>query len=143
MMELDLNELERLAESATQGPWIACGPSFGAALPKYLNEVVVDNPDSEEDGIEICQSPTGLEKESSRDMEFIGAANPAVVLELVRRLREAENDAWRYRKLRDEDAWGEDVALGGGSAWEMLGELHGSNFDKFVDARFQPQKGRD
>ena len=90
MMELDLNELERLAEAATQGPWIACGPSFGAALPKYLNEVVVDNPDSEEDGIEICQSPTGLEKESSRDMEFIAAANPAVVLELVRRLREAE-----------------------------------------------------
>ena len=88
MMELDLNELERLAESATQGPWVACGPSFGAALPKYLNEVVVDDPDSEEDGIEICQPPTGLDKESSRDMEFIAAANPAVVLELVRRLRE-------------------------------------------------------
>ena len=100
MMELDLNELERLAESATQGPWVACGPSFGAALPKYLNEVVVDDPDSEEDGIEICQPPTGLDKESSRDMEFIAAANPSVVLELVRRLRESEKDAARYRWLR-------------------------------------------
>ena len=99
-MELNLNELERLAESATQGPWIACGPSFGTALPKYLNEVVVDNPDSEDDGIEICQPPTGLDEESSRDMEFIGAANPSVVLELVRRLREAEKDAERYRWLR-------------------------------------------
>ena len=143
MMELDLNELERLAEAATQGPWIACGPSFGAALPKYLNEVVVDIPDSEEDGIEICQPPTGLDKESSRDMEFIGAANPAVVLELVRRLREAEKDAARYRKLRDEDEWGEDTGPDGDSAWARLGELHGDEFDEFVDYRFEPTKNGD
>ena len=67
----------------------------------------------------------------------------AHIEDLVRRLREAEKDAWRYRKLRDEDEWGEDVALGGGSAWEMLGKLHGSNFDKFVDAWFQPPKNGD
>ena len=93
-MEIDLNEIERLANAATSGPWIACGPSFGASSPKYLNEVVVDNPeDDENDGIEVCRPPVGLEDAVSADMEFIGAANPAVVLELVRRLRAA--DRWR------------------------------------------------
>lgn len=39
-------------------------------------------------------------------------------------------DAERYRKLRDEDAWGEDS----GSDWGDLGELHGAEFDAVVDA---------
>lgn len=55
----------------------------------------------------------------------------------------ALKDAERYRKLRDENEWGEDVAIGCGSAWEMLGELHGENFDRFVDARFPPPKNGD
>lgn len=131
-MELNLNELERRAKSAGGQEWTltidATGDAFlSAENSEYVAEVGAVG----EDGI---VSDYG---------KFIAAANPAVVLELVRRLREAENDAWRYRKLRDEDAWGEDVALGGGSAWEMLGELHGSNFDKFVDARFQPTKNED
>lgn len=90
-MRIDLDELERLAKAATPGPWIACGPSFGEAAPKYLNEVVVDNPeDDENDGIEVCRAPVCLEDAVSADMEFIGTANPATVLELVRRLRAAE-----------------------------------------------------
>jgi len=98
-MEIDLNEIERLANAATSGPWIACGPSFGASSPKYLNEVVVDNPeDDENDGIEVCRPPVGLEDAVSADMEFIGAANPAVVLELVRRLRNAEKTARMMRE---------------------------------------------
>ncbi|MFA5387553.1 MAG: hypothetical protein WC322_04170 [Candidatus Paceibacterota bacterium] len=47
-----------------------------------------------------------------------------------------KNDADRYRRLRDEDAWGEDTADGGCSAWQRLGELSGKGFDEFVDARF-------
>jgi len=43
-------------------------------------------------------------------------------------------DAERYRKLRDEDAWGEDTSESGGSRWMELGELHGHAFDAFVDA---------
>lgn len=129
-MEIDLNELERLANAATPGPWVrqdfySSGSRFG-----------VDGPDGEV----ICAS---FGAARSADYEHIAAANPAVVLELVRRLRQSGMDAERYRKLRDENAWGEDVALGSGSAWEMLGELHGSNFDMFVDARFQVTKGHE
>ena len=43
-------------------------------------------------------------------------------------------DAERYRKLRDENAWGEDTADGGCSRWELLGEMHGAAFDAVVDA---------
>ena len=106
-MEIDLNELERLANAATPGPWIACGPSFGASSPKYLNEVVVDNPeDDENDGNKVCRPPVGLEDAVSADMEFIGAANPAIMLELVRRLRAAESalDAAQARVKEDRDA---------------------------------------
>ena len=145
-MELNLNELDQLAEGA-QGWAVAdawANPDDedqDIQLPTWIVGTI-------EDGVHFdvvivdCEQYS-IPGESEKLAKFYAAANPAVVLELLRRLREAEKDAWRYRKLRDEDAWGEDVALGGGSAWEMLGELHGSNFDKFVDARFQSPKGED
>jgi len=92
-MELDLNELERLALAATPGPWIACGPSFGDPKPRYLNEVCVDREEDDDDGYSVCDAPRTMEKESSDDMAYIAAANPAVVLELIRRLRGDDLDA--------------------------------------------------
>lgn len=44
-----------------------------------------------------------------------------------------KQDAERYRKLRDQDNWGEDTAEGCGSRWELLGELDGEEFDRMVD----------
>ena len=58
-----------------------------------------------------------------------------LVGDLHNECEELRSDAERYRKLRDEDAWGEDTAPDGGSAWALLGELHGSEFDAFVDSR--------
>ena len=58
-----------------------------------------------------------------------------IVGDLHNECEELRSDAERYRKLRDVDAWGEDTAPGGGSAWARLGELHGSEFDAFVDSR--------
>lgn len=58
-----------------------------------------------------------------------------LVSDLHNECEELRSDAERYRKLRDEDAWGEDTAPDGGSAWALLGELHGSEFDAFVDSR--------
>lgn len=134
-MELDLNELERLANAAAPGPWAACGPSFGEALPVYLNEVVADTPgDDEYDGLTVC---CANDEHASANMAFIAAANPNVVLELVRQIRELKRDAGRYQKLRDNNAWGDDVKPGQGSAWGMLGELDGERFDNFVDGHFQ------
>ena len=91
-MTIDTNELRRLAQAATPGPWIGCGPSFGESLPKYLNEVVVDREGDEDDGYSICNAPIGLDEEHSADMAFIAAANPATVSELLDRLEVAEKD---------------------------------------------------
>ena len=89
--DIDLDALEAAALAATPGPWIACGPSFGELKPRYLNEVMADrDEDGEEFGYTICEFPQLLEEECSADMNYIAAANPAVVLELIRRLRAAE-----------------------------------------------------
>ena len=79
-MELNLNELERRAKSAGGQEWTliidATGDAFlSAENSEYVAEVGAVG----EDGI---VSDYG---------KFIAAANPAVVLELVRRLREAES----------------------------------------------------
>lgn len=76
-------ELKKLAEAATPGPWIAAGPSFGGDFPVYCEEVVVDREHDDDDGYGICQAPTGLEKESTHDMSYIAAANPAAILKLL------------------------------------------------------------
>lgn len=76
-------ELRKLAEAATQGPWIAGDdedsdyylvgpPSFGT---------VVTNP--------------VVQLHALNNAEFIAAANPAAILELLARLEKAEKDAAR------------------------------------------------
>lgn len=78
-MELDLNELERRAKSAGGQEWTLTIDATGDAFLSEKNgEYVAEVGAVGEDGI---VSDYG---------KFIAAANPAVVLELVRRLREAE-----------------------------------------------------
>ena len=75
-IELNLDELERLAKAATPGPWEMRATEWS----RYA--VQKSQPDWG------AVADTSISHES--DMAFISAANPAVVLELVRRLREAE-----------------------------------------------------
>ena len=86
---MNINELEQLAKAATTGPWIGAGPSFGAAMPKFINEVLVDRPDEEDDSYEICRSPYCFEDGASNDLLYIAAANPSAIRELIAAYREA------------------------------------------------------
>ena len=86
---MNINELEELAKAATTGPWIGAGPSFGAAMPKFINEVLVDRPDEEDDSYEICRSPYCFEDGASNDLLYIAAANPSAISELIAAYREA------------------------------------------------------
>ena len=83
-MELDLNELERRAKAATPGKWtwkqIGSFNTPGCA---------VFWPDTSKGGVHYRRLDSGGGMIEA-DANFIAAANPAVVLELVRRLREAE-----------------------------------------------------
>lgn len=79
----DYSELKKLAEAATPGPWISAGPSFGSDSPRYCEEVLVDREGDEDDTYTVCEAPAGLRSESTSDMVFIAAANPATVLALI------------------------------------------------------------
>ena len=109
-MELNLNELERRAKSAGGQEWTltidATGDAFlSAENSEYVAEVGAVG----EDGI---VSDYG---------KFIAAANPAVVLELVRRLREAEA---RVAELEAERAQAEGyVTALRYIAWEAAGYM--------------------
>lgn len=86
---MNVNELEQLAKAATPGPWIGAGPSFGDAMPKFINEVLVDRPDEEDDSYEICRSPFCFEDGASNDLRYIAAANPSAISELISAYRES------------------------------------------------------
>lgn len=72
-MSVDLDKLEQLARAATPGPWEARGGT---------HQVVAGQGEGR-DGV------VATAREYS-DVDFIAAANPAAVLELVQRLRAAE-----------------------------------------------------
>jgi hypothetical protein len=102
MNQEQINELRKLAQAATPGPWAAGGPSFGAPMPVWCDEVVTeyggDSPES------VCLCPSGAEETSTDDMSYIAAANPAAILALIQQrddLLAALKDA---RELVDD--WG-------------------------------------
>lgn len=76
-----INELRKLAQAATPGPWVAGGPSFGEPFPVWCDEVVTesggDSPES------VCLCPSGAEESSTDDMSYIAAANPAAILAMI------------------------------------------------------------
>ena len=139
-MELDLNELERLAKSATPGPWNR--QDFYSSGNRYGVDGF--------DGNCVC---TSFGPGCSGDFDFIAAANPAVVLELVRRLRDAEKDAARLdflerNQLEADSAgdWNEEPTFGvhrvsGGRndrSWHCLGR--GETLRAAIDTAMQPPK---
>lgn len=98
---MNITELKEIAEKATPGPWVAAGPSFGYPLPRYLTSVVVDREEDDDYANEICRAPGGCESICTSDMDFIGAANPAAILELITQLEDAQGE---IRALRAAEA---------------------------------------
>ncbi len=76
-MSIDLNELLTLAEKATQGPWRCQG--FPMVEPETYFGVQVGKPGN-----------ILFDGAKQRDAEYIAAANPAVVADIIKRLQLAE-----------------------------------------------------
>ena len=78
---IDINELRRLAQAATPGPWVSQGRYIGT--PRHMSYVgeVRDQ----------CGNWSDTEK-SRADAAFISAANPAAISELLDRLEAAGED---------------------------------------------------
>ena len=122
-MELNLNELERRAESAGGQEWTLTIDATGDAFLSAENsEYVADVGAVGEDGI---VSDYG---------KFIAAANPAVVLELVRRLREAEEAATLFHAVQHAcgelpEGWNIIIDLENGAGFP---ELYNSEGEKIA-----------
>lgn len=88
-----IKELRRLAEVATPGPWHSPG----------LGEIHMSSHDSV---AQICfQHDLADDDEqfgTQADADFIAAANPAAILSLLARIEALEQDAARYRWLRNQ-----------------------------------------
>ena len=152
-MKVDLDRLERLAVSATPGPWKATSQKLRPQLPLRIMEVVAapgEPPIIPWKGFDACDMTKTERLANSR---FIAAANPAVVLELARRLREAEKDAARLdfieSNLLETDSagdWNEEPTFGvhrisGGRNdrnWHCLGR--GETLRAAIDAAMQSPK---
>ena len=94
VLEMNLDELERLEREATAGPWIGAGPSFGDPLPRYTTEIVTEWQSEEEESQTIC-----LFGISHRDDE--NEANAHLIAALRNSARELIADARRYRWLKE------------------------------------------
>ena len=101
---MDLDELKRLLEQATPGPWIGAGPSFGDPLPRYTTSMVTEWED--EDGYRtICEFGYAHHDEENE-------ANAALIAALRNHAEELVRDARRYRWLRDVGFRSANLSLG-------------------------------
>jgi hypothetical protein len=86
-----------------EGTWVAAGPSFGEALPKYLNEVVIEDGSDSPDSVCGCE-PAG-DPESSATMDYIAACNPENIRVLLSAISAHEAEVGRLTaqaaKLRE------------------------------------------
>lgn len=120
MSNIDLEELKRLAEAATPGPWESV-----ARTNAFWD-------------IEAPEQPGYAEKmiaSVSRDEDnsaFIAAVNPQVVLALIRELEEARRGADRYEFVRR-------LSPAGFSLLCAQNLQTGALFDDLVDAARQDQ----
>lgn len=78
-----------LAAGPTPGEWVACGPSFGDPLPRFLNEVV--SPDEADGGETVACALQGAEGLADADMAYIAACNPERIARLLDALEQAQS----------------------------------------------------
>jgi hypothetical protein len=88
-MDIDLDELERKAESVPPGPWrIDPDAKIDCSYGRESGGIVGPNGEPI-----VISDPSEGEYNSALDLDsaiaaYIAAANPAVILELIRRVRE-------------------------------------------------------
>lgn len=124
-------------------PWVAFGPSNGAAPPDYYNEVVAVRGDAQVQV--ICHAPRGLDGACTADTTYIAEANPATIRALLADLERAEKDAARYRFLA---AHCRSTSEHWGGRWSIVVEgpapkTHDSedDFDAAIDAALAQMAG--
>ena len=89
---IDINELRRLAQAATPGPWQFWHGWVAANIDNDGGVVVAERP---------TQSGGKYQAKVDANFKFIAAANPATVIELLDRLEAAEKDIALKERIID------------------------------------------
>ena len=84
---IDINELRRLAQAATPGPWYATGK-----LTRYVEARIDGGLIQEVAACGPTKADGGYGPQQEANARLIAAANPAVISELLDRLEAAENE---------------------------------------------------
>lgn len=95
---MDISELENLAQKATPGPWRKVGKAQVALSPYHNMNRIDFNPSIDGNtNADICGHLNPY------DPDYIAAANPSTILELIERIRSLENGA---APPRVDEVWG-------------------------------------
>ena len=91
---IDINELRRLAQAATPGPWKMLPVGDGRQKFAVADSEFLSIPTVTDEG-----GATFGTVYDDADAKFIAAANPAVINELLDRLEDAESDCFEQARL--------------------------------------------
>ena len=95
-MTIDTNELRRLAQAATPGPWYVTGK-----LTRYVEALIDGGPIQEVAACGPTKADGGYGPQQEANARLIAAANPAAISELLDRLEEAEKERGSAMMLVD------------------------------------------
>ena len=95
-MTIDTNELRRLAQAATPGPWYVTGK-----LTRYVEALIDGGLIQEVAACGPTKADGGYGPQQEANARLIAAANPAAISELLDRLEEAEKERGSARMLVD------------------------------------------
>ena len=95
-MTIDTNELRRLAQAATPGPWYVTGK-----LTRYVEARIDGGLIQEVAACGPTKADGGYGPQQEANASLIAAANPATISELLDRLEAAESDAAHQKALAD------------------------------------------
>jgi hypothetical protein len=147
--QIDLDALEQKALAATQGIWDIdtvknegdygsgpddCRTGFMSFSVHDKNGNVLFDSLNRDTGISEIQEEYSedhiyaWDEKAKRDFEFIVSANPALILELIRRLREAERDAKRYNWIKQQSCVQDAIDFECNANSETL-----DDYDKAID----------
>lgn len=93
---IDINELRRLAQAATPGPWYVTGK-----LTRYVEARIDGGLIQEVAACGPTKADGGYGPQQEANARLLAAANPAAILELLDRLEAAERDAALKEKVID------------------------------------------
>ena len=93
---IDINELRRLAQAATPGPWYVTGK-----LTRYVEALIDGGLIQEVAACGPTKADGGYGPQQEVNARLIAAANPAAISELLDRLEEAEKERGSAMMLVD------------------------------------------